>query len=112
MTWIFCRPNWISIFGERYYSQEFVLVGFQDDDLPVFGRIQHVIVVCGTPLLALKIYKTVCLYSHLSAYQIIETNSVLVVLLSELETYQPYCSHLYIGDNQTYITMRSKVINN
>ena len=54
--------NWNSIFGERYYGQEFVLVGFQDDDLSLFGRILHVIIVCRTPLLALK-FTRVCTHT-------------------------------------------------
>ena len=35
----FCdRPKWISIYGERFHNQGFVLIGFQDDDLPSFGK--------------------------------------------------------------------------
>ncbi len=48
---------------------EFVLAGFQEDDLPSFGKITAIIIAAGsTPLLALTMYKTQYFHSHLSAY--------------------------------------------
>ena len=110
-VWIVCdRPKWISIYGERFYNQEFVLIGFQDDDLPYFGKIRDILMICGTPLFVIANFKTVCLYSHLSAYEVMQTNNESVVLITELTSRQPYYSHLYVGDCQTYIAMKSNVI--
>ena len=38
------------------------------------------------------------------------TNNESVVLITELTSRQPYYSHLYAGDCQTYIVMKSNVI--
>lgn len=107
-----CRPNWIGVYGERYYRNEFVLVGFQDDDLPAFGKINDIVVASGTiPLLAVNLYKTVGINSHIAAYQILRTNHRSTVLLSSLTNKHILYSHPYIGDNNTYITLRSHVPN-
>ena len=51
------------------------MVGFQDDDLPLFGKIKDIIVASGSmPLLVIDHYKTNGINTHISAYQIICTN--------------------------------------
>ena len=57
---VITRPNWIYIYGERFYRQEFVHNGFQEDDLPVFGKIIDLLVVAGSvTLLQLEVYQTI-----------------------------------------------------
>ena len=44
--------------GQQYHHSEFVLCGHQQDDLPQFGRICDIVVIIGTPLLSLRMYRT------------------------------------------------------
>lgn len=102
------RPNWIHIYGERFYRHEFVHKGFQEDDLPVFGKILDIIVIAGsTSLLQLEVYQTMGINSHLSAFQVSRTNLKTIVLLSRLYNKHRYCAHSCKSDSSTYITMRS-----
>ena len=59
---IFIRPNWIKIYGEEYHSEEFVMTGFQEDDLHHLEglRIFKVLLILSgtTPLLAVQLYRT------------------------------------------------------
>ncbi len=47
-------PNWIKIYGSRFSRGQYVLCGWQDDDLPMFGLIKDITVIAECPLLALE----------------------------------------------------------
>lgn len=86
--------------------------GFQEDDLPIFGKIVDIIVIAGSiPVLQLDTYKTMGINSHLSSFQVSRTNLKTVILLSQLHNKDRYCAHSSPGDPHTYITMRSHVPN-
>lgn len=86
------------------------MVGFQDDDLPSFGKIKDIILASGsTPLLALEVYRTEGINTHIAAYQIFRTNSTAIILLSNLFNKTIYYAHSYIGDGKTYIALRAHV---
>ena len=106
------RANWIHIYGERFYRCEFVHSGFQEEDLPIFGKIVDIIVIAGsTPVLQLDTYNTLGINSHLSAFEVSRTNLKTVILLSQLHNKDLYYAHSCPGDSSTYITMRSHVPN-
>lgn len=99
----FCRPNWILIYGERFYRREFVHSGFQENDLPVFGKIVDIVVLAGSiPVLQLDVYKTMGINSHLSAFQVTRTPLTTVILLSQLHNKQRYYAHSCVSDSNTY----------
>lgn len=106
------RPNWIKIYGNRYYRSDFVHDGFQEDDLPVFCKIVDIIILAETiPLLQLDVYKTLGINGHLSSYQISRTTNNTVILLSQLHHKDQYYAHSSPGDSNTYIAMKSHVTN-
>ena len=106
------RPNWIRIYGECYYRQEVVLTGFQDDDLPSFGKIKDILLVSGSiPLLYIQQYRTNGINSHVAAYQVEGTNNKFILILSNLESKQPLNIHPLIGDGLSYIVMKYHVPN-
>ena len=55
---IFIRPNWIKIYGEKYHREEFVVTGFQEDDLHHLERLRILLLILSgtTPLLAVQLY--------------------------------------------------------
>ena len=88
------------------------MTGFHDNDLPLFGVITDIIVVSEkTPLLAVDLYKTMGINTHVAAYQIFRTNDKSLILLSDLTHKQTLSSHQYIADGNTYITLRSHIPN-
>jgi hypothetical protein len=102
------RPNWISLYAGKFYPRDFVHYGFQDDDLPLFGKIREVIVLAGsTCLFELDVYNTKGINSHVASYQVLRTNHTAVVLLSHIDDKRSYYAHTYLGDSRQYITMRS-----
>ena len=111
---IFIRPNWIKIYGEEYHHEEFVMTGFQEDDLHHLERLRILLLILSgtTPLLAVQLYRTNGINSHIAAYQVVATNNKTVILLSSLKNKQLYSIHYYnIGDGHSYITVKYNVPN-
>ena len=93
------RPNWIKIYGEQYHRNEFLLVGFQqEDDLPFFGKIYDLVVASNIPLIAVELYKTEGINSHIAAYLIKRMNKKSCFLLASLSYKNPLYAHSYNGN--------------
>ena len=100
------RPNWIKIYGEQYQRNEFLLVGFQqEDDLPFFGKIYELVVASNIPLVAVELYKTEGINSHIAAYLIKRTNNKSCFLLASLSYKNPLYAHSYNGN--LYIVLKT-----
>ena len=109
---LYYRPNWISVHGEKFFRSEFVITGFQSDDLPLFGKVEDILVVSSTiPLLAVKMYRTEGIHMHIDGYQIFPTNETTIILLSILTHKLSFCSHTFIGDKFSYIVFQSNIFN-
>ena len=88
--YIFIRPNWIKIYGEEYHREEFVMTGFQEDDLHHLERLRILLLEQLHALLAVQLYRTNGINSHIAAYQVVATNNKTVILLSSLKNKQLY----------------------
>ena len=105
-----CRPNWIKIHGYTYHNSEFVLCYFQEDDVPVFGKID-IIVITGTPLFSLKMFTTLGINNHLLCFVIKCSHQSSFVCVSQLKFPEPLSAHSCIGDSNIYVALRSHVQN-
>ena len=65
-----CRPQWVSYQGVKYSVQDYVTVGWQIDDLPVFGRIEYIAVVDERVLFSVSVYHTYSIDHHYQSYLI------------------------------------------
>ena len=101
------RVNWIKIYGQEYHPSDFVLCGWQTDDLPVFAKINAIIILVGTPLFVVEIFKTTGVNNHLLSYAIEDSYIQSVLLVSKLVYKQSLSPHQSIGDSNTYIALRS-----
>ena len=110
ITIFYYRPNWIKIYGQKYSRTCCVHMGWQPDDLPLFGRVVDVLIVGGCPLLWLQHFATEGINVHLQSYQVSHTLTKSLVVLSSLENKSVFTPHTYLGDHNQYITMRSYVI--
>ena len=80
----------------EYHVNEFVTVGFQEDDLPIF--IDIIVTSGNIPMLAVQYYQTKGINTHIAAYQIFCTSHTSVVFLPSLVCKHPLSSHQYSGD--------------
>ena len=115
MTIIMClflnSPSWIHVRGETYHQSEFVICVFQSDDLPVFARIDDMMVVATTPVLSVRVFRTVGINNHLQCYAIENAHRTDTILLTSLVLPEPLSPHQILGDKNTYIALRSHVYN-
>ena len=101
------RPNWVNIYGCKFYSSEYIHCGWQDDDLPQFGKIKDIVVVSNHPLLFVELFQTTGINSHILAYQITSLYSFSLIMLSSLTNKYSFSAHTYIADSNLYIAVKS-----
>jgi len=104
----FCSPNWIKIHGEEYHFGDYILIGRQPDDLPVFAKITDLMVIVDYPVSEVNICRTVGLVNHLMSYMIVPSLQLHCVSLINLVECHPYSAHTF-DDGGLYITLRSRV---
>lgn len=102
------RLSWIKQYGEHFQENCFVHCGWQRD-LPTFARIVEILLVADFPLLAVEVYATEFLNSHLQSYCVKRTHALKIVYLAQLENRYPLYLHTHLGDKQTYIALRSHI---
>ena len=97
--------------GTKYIISEFVVIGWQCDDLPVFRQIQFIAVVNDFVLFGVALYCTLGIDRHYHSY-IIRKNEPAIYMysLTELVDYQPLRAH-FLTNGHLYITLRSHIEN-
>ena len=58
----------INFHGEEYHLGDYIVIGKQVYDLPIFARIVDIFVFVEYPLVEVKVYRTVGLSNHLMNY--------------------------------------------
>lgn len=105
-----CRLKWIVYQRVKFERNDFVLMGWQENDLPQFALVTDIIHVSSNDIVLLKAqgYHTVGIDRHYHSY-IIECipSSIYTVHLSKLKHFQPFKSHIKSGFE--FITFRSYV---
>ena len=103
-----CRPKWISLASTKYSYLDYVLVGWQDDDLPLFGRIHEILVINSTALFQVCKYTTLGIDRHYHSFCIEKQSNTAFYWLSELVDYYPYEGHVLLN-GCLYVTFRSHI---
>ena len=88
----------------------YILVGWQDDDLPIFGRIQYIVVISGKTLFGVFVYRAYGIDHHYHSFLIDKTGEVAMYWLTQLADYQPLQAHL-LRSGCLCITFRSHIEN-
>jgi hypothetical protein len=102
------RPNWIKVCGNTYRLSEFLVVGWQDNDLPEFGKIEQLMMVSHVPIAALTLYDTQGIDRHYHSYAVSSTSQVKIIGIEQFEGYPPVIGH-YINSQSQYIVVRTCV---
>lgn len=106
--WFLSRPNWIKLYGEENHRSDFVHLGWQQNDLPEFGKLLDIIIIVirEFPFFLVEKYETVDINSHILGYLIWHSyfTSVPVSMLP----YKTITAHSYIADRRLYIVPKSQ----
>ena len=73
--------------GIFYNLHDIILYGFQEDDLPVFGKIFDILLVKQTPFLCVQLFSTNGMDHHYNSYVLQLTDSKEVVPMSDQHKY-------------------------
>ena len=109
-AFIIFRPAWVIVEGVKYQPHDYVVTGWQDDDLPIFSSIQSIFVACDTVVFKTKRATSLGIDRHYHSLLIQETSTEHPVCLSELKVNCVYHSHL-LNNGGLYITIRSHIEN-
>ena len=107
MSLCICRPTWIKIYGEEYHRGEFIHLGWQQDDLPEFGKILDIIVIAEFPFLYVEKYRSLGINQHILGYLIEHTYANCCIYLSSVPFKSTFDAHSYIGDGGLYVILKS-----
>ena len=91
--------------GIKYNYLDYVIKGWQEDDLPLFCQIKDILVVNETALFHVIECETVGIDRHYHSFSIHMTGREAVIFLSELIDYHTFQGHKLKGN--LYITTRS-----
>ena len=89
-------------------QSDYVLIGWQNDDLPIFGHIQYIAIVNELVLFGICIYHAYGIDRHYHSFALEKsrTGEISVCSLSELVDRQTFRAHL-LHDGFLYVTFCS-----
>ena len=105
---LYYSSSWIKTHGEEYHQGDYILIGKQVDDLPVFAKITDLIVIVDYPVAEVNVCRTVGLVNHLMSYLLVLSLDFCCVSLLSLVESRPYTAHTF-DDGNLYVTLRSNV---
>lgn len=104
------RPKWINFIGVKYSLNEFVIMGWEMNDLPVFGEIVEIVCIPYNAFLRLRKCLTIGIVRHYHSFSVKKTNDERLVLLQNIKDHQIYQGHDCVRKpNYLYILVRSLV---
>lgn len=104
------RPKWIIKSGIKYQKPDYVIMGWQEDDLPIFGQIQDIMVTDHDEVFfELMAYDTLGIHRHYHSFVIQKSlHEAAILSISELGYHETFYAHRLINDS-LYITLRSHI---
>lgn len=103
-----CRVKWVSQFGIKYTKMDYVLIGWQADDLPHFGRIDEILVTRGIAFLTVSKHSTFGIDRHFHSFCVKESHSSCVQTIPNLPHPNTFRARQMRDD--LLITSRSHII--
>ena len=85
--------------GMKHTVSEFLVAGWQDDNLQSLWEIQYIVVVSGNSFLLADLYVTQGILWHCHSSVVQTTSGIGAYYLSELAKYQPLQAHQQSNDN-------------
>lgn len=105
------RPKWVKFQGKVYRPKQFVLIGCQqDDDLPLFGKIDDLLHVQNVPILIIIQCETLGIEHHYHSYLLRLTHHKLVIPVTHLDHSLPSVD-CHVFSSGMYVSLRCFVLN-
>ena len=95
--------------GTVYRIAEFVLSGWQEDDLPQFSKIDDLIYIQGVAFILATCYHTVGIDHHYHIYVISSTGCSTVMALTEADSHPPVIAKVL--SSGIYIALHYFILN-
>ena len=83
------------------------ILGWQQNDLPEFGKLIDVIIAGGFPFFHVEKYETMGINSHILGYLIHHSYTTTCVPVSMLPYKATFTAHTCIADRRLYIVLKS-----
>ena len=77
----------------KYTINDYVIVSWQEDDLPLFGKIESIVLIQEKAFLIVSVYHTQGYDHHYHCYVIAREGTCSTCWLSDLVDYQPLRAH-------------------
>ncbi len=77
----------------RYAINDYLIVSWQEDDLPLFGKVEDIVVIEEKALFCVSKYQTHGFDHHFHCYVITKVEERLSCWLSDIIDYQPLKAH-------------------
>ena len=103
------RPKWIRCQSTVYRLAQFVLSGWQDDDLPQFSKIEELISIQNVAIMVAIHYHTVGIDRHYHSYVIGSTRCRSVIPLANVDSHPPV--NVRALPSGMHLTLRYHVLN-
>ena len=103
------RTGWVKCNGTKYQAQDYLLIGWQDDDLPIFGRIKAIYHIDNAIYFKIAKFPTLGIDRHF--HSIVNGQKMLVEEVQCIDSFvttQVFNAHLLRND-LLYITLRPHV---
>ena len=95
--------------GVKYVVSDYLLLGWQENDLPSFSQILHIFVFNDCALFRVDVYSAYGFDHHYHSYPLRKNGIKAIHWLSELPDFQTFRGH-FVNDC-LYVTFRSHVEN-
>ncbi|XP_066917219.1 uncharacterized protein [Clytia hemisphaerica] len=98
------KASWVVRFGTKYCRDAFLAVGFDEEKLPLFGKIHQINIIHGYLYFEIEKYETLCFDDEFKAYQVESQNETSIVPYESLLDYNVF--HLKKTDDCYFIQTR------
>lgn len=103
----YTRIAWVMYMGAKYHAKEFIIIGWQDNDLPVFAKTLNVYVKSQEVFFKVQKFTTLGIVRHFHSFVIQKTDQV-----EYFKGFSEYLPCSAISQNELlYVTLRSHVEN-
>lgn len=95
--------------GVKYTNSDYVLIGWLDNDLAVFGHIQNIFVINNVAFFVVIVYHAFGIDRHYHSFVIYKTGEVSTISFADLVENHIFRAHLKCGS--LFITFKSYLEN-
>lgn len=104
------RTSWVKVYGTKYARGCVVVVALHHG-VPIFGKVEQILIVGEIVILRYKRLRVLEYVSHLNAYKVVELNEIACIKQKELKDFHPLSLYKGIGrfSQDSFVVLRYRV---